>query len=57
MSFGYLWVAPDTLSAERDDYGQAVLECRTRDTLLSGFTFAEVEMGRPTSNANGGGSD
>ena len=50
-------IAPDTPNAERDDYGQVVLECRTRDALLSGFVSTEVEMGCPTSNANGGGSD
>ena len=49
-------IAPDTPSSERD-YGQVVLECRPRDALLSGLVSAERGIGRPTSNANGGGSD
>jgi type I restriction enzyme R subunit len=47
-------IAPDTPSAERDDNGQMVLECRPRDALLSRLVSEER---RPTSNANGGGSD
>ena len=50
-------IAPDTPNAERDDYGQVVLERQLRDELLSGLVSAERGIGRPTSNANGGGSD
>ena len=47
-------IAPHTPSAERDDNGQMVLECRPRDALLSRLVSEER---RPTSKANGGGSD
>ena len=47
-------IAPDTPSAERDDNGQMVLECRPQDALLSRLVSEER---RPTSNANGGGSN
>ena len=48
---------PDKHSAEFDDYGQVVLECRPRDAFLSELVSVEMGIGCPASDPNEGGSD
>ena len=46
-------IAPDTSSAERDDYGQVILERRLRDVITQPVRAGEVRVAQ-VKRANGG---